>query len=215
MTVDDLAAMRRSYVEGGLAESELAPTWLEQLRRWIADSARHELLEPNAVILATADGGGAPSARTVLLKGLDERGPVFFTNQESRKGVQLAANPRAALLFPWHPLQRQVEVQGSVERVADADADAYWASRPVGSQIGALASPQSRVVGSRGELERAAEELRARYDNHGTPRPAHWGGYRVLPESVEFWQGRVDRLHDRLRYRRTAPGTWVVERLAP
>lgn len=209
-----LAAMRRSYEEGGLDEVDLAPTWLEQLRRWIADADRHELLEPNAMIVATAGPDGVPSARTVLLKGLSEAGLVFFTNRRSRKGAQLDGNPRAALLFPWHPLQRQVHVEGSVEQVSDADADAYWASRPWGSQIGAAASQQSQVIASRSELVAAAGELASRYDNQEVPRPAHWGGYRVVPETVEFWQGRRDRLHDRLRYRCDG-GAWVVERLAP
>jgi len=209
-----LAAMRRSYVEGGLDESDLAPTWLNQLRLWIAEADRHQVIEPNAMILATAGADGMPSARTVLLKGLSETGLIFFTNQRSRKASQLDGNPRAALLFPWHPLQRQVHVEGDVERVSDADTDVYWASRPRGSQIGALASPQSQVVGSRRELETAAGELVSRYDNQAVPRPAHWGGYRVVPRTVEFWQGRQDRLHDRLRYRREDVD-WVVERLAP
>lgn len=209
-----LAAMRRSYVEGGLDEAELAPTWLEQLRRWMTDAARHDMLEPNAMVLATAGAGGVPSARTVLLKGLDEHGLVFFTNYDSRKGGQLTENPRAAILFPWHALQRQVHVEGAVERISAADSDAYWATRPPGSRIGALASPQSQVIGSRDELEAAAGELMARYDNQTVPRPDHWGGYRLTPSSVEFWQGRLDRLHDRLRYRRDAGG-WIVERLAP
>lgn len=209
-----LAAMRRSYVEGGLDESELAPTWLEQLRRWMADAARHDVLEPNAMVLATAGADGVPSARTVLLKGLDEHGLVFFTNYDSRKGGQLSENPRAAILFPWHALQRQVHVEGTVARIPAADSDAYWATRPHGSMIGALASPQSEVIGSRDKLEAAAGELLSRYDNQTVPRPAHWGGYRLTPSSVEFWQGRLDRLHDRLRYRRDA-GAWIVERLAP
>ncbi|MFL5845226.1 MAG: pyridoxamine 5'-phosphate oxidase [Solirubrobacteraceae bacterium] len=211
---EQLAAMRRSYVAGGLAEADLAPTWLEQLLVWIAEAARHEVLEPNAMIVATAGADGTPSARTVLLKNLDERGLVFFTNYDSRKGRQLTENPRAAVLFPWHQLQRQVHVEGAVERLGATDADAYWASRPRGSQIGALASPQSQVVGSRRELEDAAGELTSRYDNQDVPRPEHWGGFRVVPERVEFWQGRLDRLHDRLRFRRDGE-RWVVERLAP
>jgi pyridoxamine 5'-phosphate oxidase len=205
-----LAAMRRQYVSDGLREEDLEPTWLAQLHHWIADAARHELLEPNAMVLATP----GPSARTVLLKALDERGLVFFTNYESRKARELDAEPRASLLFPWHPLQRQVEVVGTVERLAPGESDAYWASRPHGSQIGALASRQSAVIGSRTELEDAAGELASRYDNREIPRPAHWGGYRVIPETVEFWQGRLDRLHDRLRFRRDGEA-WVVERLAP
>ena len=213
MSTDDpqfLAAMRRQYVTEGLCEEDLAPTWLAQLRSWIDEASRHELLEPIAMILAT-DG---PSARTVLLKGLDDRGLVFFTNYTSRKAAQLEESGRAALLFPWHPLQRQVHVEGAVERIAPEESDAYWASRPHGSQIGALASPQSQVIAGREELEAAAGELASRYDNREVPRPQHWGGYRVAPETVEFWQGRLDRLHDRLRYRRDGDA-WVVERLAP
>jgi pyridoxamine 5'-phosphate oxidase len=209
-----LAAMRRSYVAGGLDEPELEPTWLEQLRCWIADAARHELLEPNAMVLATAGADGSPSARTVLLKALDEHGLVFFTNYDSRKSAHLEENPRAAILFPWHPLQRQVHIEGAVERIPAADSDSYWEVRPRGSQIGALASPQSQVIGSRAELEAAAGELLSRYDNQPVPRPEHWGGYRVVPDSVEFWQGRLDRLHDRLRFRRDGEH-WAVERLAP
>jgi pyridoxamine 5'-phosphate oxidase len=209
-----LAAMRRSYVEGGLDEADLAPSWLDQLRTWLSDAARHEVLEPNAMVLATASASGTPSARTVLLKGLDERGLVFFTNHGSRKGVQLAENPRAAILFPWHQLQRQVHLEGAVQQITEEESDAYWATRPHGSQIGAAASPQSQVIASRAVLEDAAGELLSRYDNHEVPRPPHWGGFRLSPESVEFWQGRVDRLHDRLRFRREDEA-WVVERLAP
>lgn len=213
MSTDDpqfLADMRRSYVEGGLDEADLAPTWLEQLHAWIADAARHDLLEPNAMILATS----GPSARTVLLKALNERGLVFFTNYESRKAAELDETGRAAVLFPWHPLQRQVHLEGAAERIPPEESDRYWRSRPHGSQIGALASRQSSVIGSRAELEAAAGELASRYDNQEIPRPAHWGGYRVIPDAVEFWQGRLDRLHDRLRYRRDGEA-WVVERLAP
>ena len=210
-----LADMRRSYEQGGLAEADLAPTWLAQFTGWMQDAVRAELTEPNAMVLATADPDGAPSSRTVLLKGVDERGFVLYTNLGSRKGAQATANPRAALTFPWHALQRQVGVTGRVERVADADSDAYFASRPHGSRLGAHASPQSAVVGSRAELEERLAALEARFPE-GTvvPRPAHWGGLRVVPDSVEFWQGRANRLHDRLRFRAVGAG-WVVERLAP
>jgi pyridoxamine 5'-phosphate oxidase len=150
----------------------------------------------------------------VLLKAVDERGLVFFTNYQSRKADELAVTPRAALLFPWHPLQRQVEVVGRVERISPEESDAYWDSRPHGSKIGALASRQSQVIGSRAELEAEAEDLQRRFGDGPVPRPSHWGGFRVAPETVEFWQGRLDRLHDRLRYRRHGDD-WVVERLAP
>lgn len=204
-----------SYDLGGLDEVDLAPTWLGQFERWLAAAAAAGIAEPNAMVLATADGDGAPSARTVLLKGVDARGFALYTNLGSRKAAEATANPRGALTFAWIALQRQVCVTGRVERVADSEADAYFASRPRGSQLGAHASPQSAVVGSRAELEQRLDELRRRWPE-GTvvPRPAHWGGLRVVPDGVEFWQGRRDRLHDRLRYRAVG-GIWVVERLGP
>ncbi len=208
-----LAAMRRSYEIGGLDEADLADTWLDQLRRWLREAEDGGVLEPNAVLLATATPAGAPSARTVLMKGLGEQGLVFYTAYDSRKGTELAANPRATLVFPWVELQRQVIVEGGVERVPDADADAYWDSRPRGSQLGALASPQSRPIDSRAVLEEARDTLAAEYPDT-VPRPERWGGFRVVPDAVEFWQGRADRLHDRLRYRLEG-GSWSVERLAP
>jgi pyridoxamine 5'-phosphate oxidase len=212
---DLLAAMRHAYQRDGLDEGALAADWLTQFRRWLADAVRAALAEPNAMVLATATTDGRPSARTVLLKGVDERGFVFYTHHTSRKGTELAANPVASLVFPWHPMQRQVIIGGAVERVDDAESDAYFASRPYGSRLGALASPQSAVIGSRAELETARAELAARYpEGTPVPRPASWGGLRVVPDTVEFWQGRPDRLHDRLRFRR-AGGGWVVERLGP
>jgi pyridoxamine 5'-phosphate oxidase len=209
----DLAALRRSYALGGLAEADLAPTWLEQAERWLADALAADLTEPNACVLATAGPDGRPSARTVLLKGLDERGFVVFTNLDSRKGREARANPAAALVFTWLDLQRQLVVTGDVEVVADAEADAYFATRPAGSRLGAWASPQSRPIGSRAELEAASAAAAARFGDE-VPRPPHWGGLRVVPDAVECWQGRPDRLHDRLRFRRQGAG-WVVERLAP
>lgn len=213
---DPLAAMRQAYRRAGLDEADLQPTWYAQLRRWIQEAERDGELEPNAMVLATASGAGAPSARTVLLKGLDERGLVFFTNLHSRKGRDLAENPRAAAVFPWIDLQRQVLVEGAVEPVAEHESDAYWITRPYNSRLGAVASPQSEVVASREELQRAFETLAARHPEDGdpVPRPQHWGGLRIVPDSVEFWQGRDDRLHDRLRFRNTAEG-WITERLGP
>jgi pyridoxamine 5'-phosphate oxidase len=205
----DLAATRRSYELAELREEDAAPTWLEQFERWYGDAqADPRVGEANAMVLAT----GGPSARTVLLRGVDERGFVFFTNRESGKGRELAADPSAALLFAWLPLERQVSVVGNARPVDDAEADAYWASRPRGSRLSAAASPQSEVIPSRAWLE----ARRARLDAAGEEidRPEHWGGFRVAPLAVEFWQGRPDRLHDRLRYRLLAE-TFVLERLAP
>lgn len=206
--------MRRSYERGGLEEGDLAAGWLQQLRRWLDDAEAGGVREPNAMVVATADAQGRPNVRTVLLKGLDDEGLVFYTNYESAKGHELAANPYASILFPWVDLQRQVRLTGPVRRVEPATSDAYFASRPYGSRIGALASPQSEVIPSRAVLEEVRDELLERYPE-AVPRPEHWGGYVVAPESVEFWQGRPDRLHDRLRYRRGDDGAWVVERLAP
>ncbi len=209
-----LAAMRREYLAASLEEADLAPTWVEQFRRWFGE-ASGVVGEPNALVLATADGAGAPSARVVLLKGVDDRGFTVFTNRESRKGRDIAANPRACLVFPWVAMERQVVVSGAVERVPDDESDAYFASRPRGARLSAAASPQSSVVESRDELLRLRAEAEARHPGDASiPRPPHWGGLRVVPDAVEFWQGRPDRLHDRLRFRR-ADGGWVVERLAP
>jgi pyridoxamine 5'-phosphate oxidase len=210
-----VARMRRSYERSGLDDADLAPDWIGQFRRWLDDAIEADLVEPNWMVVATADEQGRPSVRCVLLKGYDERGLVFYTNYESRKGRDLAVNPYAAIVIPWVPLHRQVLVRGPVERVNAAETDAYWAHRPHGSQLGAAASPQSQVVASREVLEAAFAALSQRYpDGTQVPRPAHWGGFRVLPEVVEFWQGRRDRMHDRLCYRRTEGG-WIVERLAP
>ena len=209
----DLGALRRAYAARGLEIADLAGDPFTQFGRWLDDVVRHELDEPNAVVVATADADGRPSCRTVLLKAFDPSGFVFFTNYRSRKGRELAANPTASLLFPWHPLMRQVEVVGDVEQVPEAEAEAYFATRPRGSQLGAWASEQSAVIPDRAVLERRYAELD---ETHGetVPRPEHWGGYRVRPATVEFWQGRPDRLHDRLRYRR-AGERWVIERLSP
>ena len=201
--------------ERTLDERDLAATWLEQFRRWQAEFAADGSHEATAMVLATAAADGQPSARTVLLKGVDERGFEFFTNLDSRKGRELAENPRASLLFPWYELERQVVVVGAVEAVSIERADEYFAGRPYGSRIGAQASRQSSVIADRSVLDRARAELEARYPPDGpVPRPARWAGFRVLPATVEFWQGRPDRLHDRLRFRRDGQG-WVVERLSP
>lgn len=210
-----LQSMRQIYSLGGLDESALAGTWLEQFLRWIAEAEAAGIREPNAMLFATADAEGHPSARTVLLKGVDEQGFVLYTNHNSRKGRDAAANPHGSLVFPWIDLQRQIVVCGSLQRLTDEESDAYFATRPRAAQLGAVASPQSEVIASRAALETRLAESTERYPE-GTPvlRPPHWGGLRVVPASVEFWQGRPGRLHDRLRYRREA-ADWTVERLAP
>ncbi len=206
------ADLRRDYVLAGLSEDDLAPTWLAQFDRWFGEAGG--LVEPNAVVLATASPAGVPSARTVLLKGYDERGLVVFTNLTSRKGGEALANPVATLLFSWVELERQVVVEGSVEQVDRSETEAYFLSRPRGSQIGAWVSHQSAVISGREVLEQRQAELEARFAGGDVPVPAFWGGLRVVPTSVEFWQGRSSRLHDRLRFRR-ADGAWRVERLSP
>jgi pyridoxamine 5'-phosphate oxidase len=210
---EDLEEMRESYDAGALTEQELAPNWWEQLERWIDEAVEAGVEEPNAMVLATADSDATPSARTVLLKGLDETGLTFYTNLRSRKGQELEANPRAAVTIPWLTLHRQVIVDGSVVALAPEESDAYFASRPYGSRVSAAASPQSQPVESREVLEREAARIRREHPDT-LPRPDHWGGLRLVPDMVEFWQGRPDRLHDRLRFRHTV-GEWVVERLAP
>jgi pyridoxamine 5'-phosphate oxidase len=208
----DPSELRRQYDGPPFDVEDLAPTWLEQFQRWLDDAVAATVPEPNAMVVATADAGGAPSARTVLLRGVDERGFAFYTNLESRKGREALANPRASAVFTWLGLQRQVVASGAVERVSDEEADAYWAARPVASRISAAASPQSQVVPSRHALEDAWSEVAGQGED--VARPPHWSGLRIVPETVEFWQGRRDRFHDRLRFRRQGDG-WVVERLAP
>jgi pyridoxamine 5'-phosphate oxidase len=208
----DPAGLRRQYEGPPFDLADLAPTWLEQFQRWLDDAVAATVPEPNAMVVATADAEGAPSARTVLLRGVDERGFTFYTNLESRKGREALANPRGGCVFAWVGLQRQVIARGAIERVGDAEADAYWASRPAASRVSAAASPQSQVVPSRDALEGAWAQVAQQGED--VPRPAHWGGLRIVPGEVEFWQGRRDRFHDRLRFRRQGEG-WVVERLAP
>jgi pyridoxamine 5'-phosphate oxidase len=206
--------MRREYVREALAEADVDADPVVQFGRWFEQAEQAGLLEPHAMTLATATPDGRPSARMVLLRDFDERGFCFYTNYESRKAAELAANPRAALVFWWDKLERQVRIEGTVERTSRAESEAYFASRPPGSQLSAAASPQSRVIGDRAALERRVAELATAVPDGHVPLPDFWGGYRLAHEVVEFWQGRPNRLHDRLRYRR-AGDTWKIERLAP
>lgn len=209
-----IADLRKDYTLNGLNEADAAADPFVQFRAWFDIAVAAQLPEPNAMTLATATSDGRPSARIVLLKGLDERGFVFYTNFASAKGRQLLANPFAALVFLWDELERQVRVEGAVEHVADAEADAYFASRPWGSRVGAWASAQSSVLPDRAALDAQYTALAAEYEGRNVPRPPHWGGFRVVPAQIEFWQGRSSRLHDRLRYTH-ADGGWTIERLSP
>ncbi|HEY2058929.1 MAG TPA: pyridoxamine 5'-phosphate oxidase [Amycolatopsis sp.] len=210
-----LPGMRVAYDGAPFDETALAGTWTEQLQNWLGQAVSEGIAEPNAMVLATADTDGRPSSRTVLCKGLDERGVVFYTNYTSEKSHDLTATRYASVTFPWYGLHRQVTVRGEVEKVGSSETAAYWAQRPRGSQLGAWASPQSRIVDGRRALDNALRGIERRFaDVEQIPAPPHWGGWRIRPDFVEFWQGREDRMHDRLRFHRTDDG-WHVERLAP
>jgi pyridoxamine 5'-phosphate oxidase len=217
MQPTDLANLRRSYLQSTLSEADLAPDPVSQFVVWFAEVRDAGIVEPNALVLGTAGSDARPTARTVLLKDVDERGFTVYTNYSSRKGHDIAANPWVSMLFPWHAVERQVIVTGRAERVSRAESAAYFASRPYGSRIGALASPQSSVIGSRTELEERYAALAQRYpEGTDVPLPDDWGGVLIVPDAVEFWQGRPNRLHDRLRYVRDLPDApWIVQRLAP
>lgn len=210
----DVAALRRDYARDGLRRADLEPDPVGQFRRWFGEAVAAGLLEPNAMVLSTTDGV-RPSSRTVLLKAYDERGFVFFTNYESRKAREMAAHDRVSLLFPWYALERQVGILGRAERISAAESLAYFASRPRGSRLGAWVSRQSSVIGSRQLLEMKWDEIKRKFAQGEVPLPSFWGGFRVVPAEVEFWQGRENRLHDRFRYMAEAGGRWTIERLAP
>lgn len=209
-----LAELRKEYSLAGLAEKDLARDPFRQFDKWFQEAEAAKVVEPNAMTLATTSREGRPSARTILLKGVDGRGFVFFSNYESRKGRELEANPHATLLFPWLALERQVIIEGAVTRVPREESEAYFHSRPRANQLAAWVSQQSSIISGRAVLEQSMKALEQKYADQEVPVPPHWGGWRLVPETVEFWQGRRSRLHDRLRYRRVKDG-WTIERLAP
>jgi len=214
MTTLDLAALRRDYALATLDERDVEADPIRQFERWFADAAAARVPEPNAMTLSTATRDGVPSARIVLLKGVDANGFAFYTDYRSRKGAELAENPLAALTFLWKEIERQVRITGSVSRVSTHESDAYFRTRPLGSRLGAWASHQSAVLASREELEARVQDVIGRFPDGDVPLPPHWGGFRVAPDEIELWQGRPDRLHDRLLYRRGERG-WEISRLSP
>jgi len=214
LTIETLQNLRQDYRSAALSEAEVEKDPIAQFAKWFTDALTAQLFEPNVMTLATADKTGRPSARIVLLKGFDEHGFTFYTNFNSYKGHDLEDNPRAALVFFWPALERQVRIEGTVTKAADEVADRYFHSRPTGSQIGAIASPQSSILPNREVLENKVVELNEQYLNKEIPRPAHWGGYIVNPTNIEFWQGRSSRLHDRINFQ-LIDGQWAITRLAP
>ena len=213
--MNTIADIRKDYQQQSLSEADVTQTPFDQFQRWWDEAVASKIEEPNAMTLATASADGVPAARIVLLKGFDAKGFTFFTNYESFKGMQLAENPRACLVFFWKELERQVRITGLVEKVAAAESDAYFNSRPEGSRLGAWASPQSHVIPGRDWLEKNEARFEKEFSGKIIQRPLHWGGYRVKPIGIEFWQGRPSRLHDRIQYSLQEDGAWKIERLAP
>ena len=211
----NLADLRLSYTRAGLTETDIDPDPFRQFEAWMSQAISSELIEPNAMTLSTVDGTGRPNARAVLLKGFDASGFVFYTNYESRKSREIAANPNVCLLFYWAELERQVRVVGRADRVSEAESEAYFQSRPVGHQLGAWVSNQSTVIAGREVIEASLANVAKRFEPGPVPRPPHWGGFRVVPHTFEFWQGRPNRLHDRLEYCLHTDPSWVIRRLSP
>ncbi|MFM7672437.1 MAG: pyridoxamine 5'-phosphate oxidase [Bacteroidota bacterium] len=210
-----IADIRKTYAQSQLSESDTVSNPIEQFKKWWEEAVHAQIDEVNAMTLATIDENGMPDARIVLLKGLEENGFVFYTNYLSRKGQQLTLHPKAALVFFWKELERQVRVHGLVERIVESESDAYFHSRPRESQLGAVSSPQSQVIDDRAWLESRYQEVEASFEGKEIERPTHWGGYRLVAESVEFWQGRPGRMHDRIEYKKDPSGSWFRQRLAP
>ncbi|HEY1024381.1 MAG TPA: pyridoxamine 5'-phosphate oxidase [Sphingobacteriaceae bacterium] len=217
MSIDKKAIenLRQEYRTSELLEKEIAKDPFKQFEKWFKDAMMSDLLEPNIMTLATATADGKPSARIVLLKGFDDNGFIFYTNYLSRKGKEIAKNPYASLVFYWHELERQVRIEGTIEKLSKEESERYFHSRPKDSQIGAAASPQSQVINNRKELEEKWEALEEKYHNKEVPKPSYWGGYIVKPQIVEFWQGRPGRLHDRIMFRKADKTSWKIVRLAP
>jgi pyridoxamine 5'-phosphate oxidase len=207
--------IRKEHARFTLREEDVGPDPIRLFLQWFDDAAARQVPEVNAMALATATPDGRPSVRIVLLRGVDERGFTFFTNYQSRKARELESNPHASIVFFWHDVERQIRIEGRIERVSDEESDRYFLSRPAGSRLGSWASPQSQVIPSREDLEQRFRELEDEYAAREIPRPTNWGGYRLVPDSIEFWQGRPNRLHDRLRYTRQGQNGWLIERLAP
>jgi pyridoxamine 5'-phosphate oxidase len=214
MTKTELAALRENYTKGSLDVKDVSSTPIEQFQAWFDEAVASQLLEPNAFLLSTVSNDNKPSTRVLLLKGLDN-GFTFYTNYLSRKGTELAENPNACITFFWVELERQIRIEGTIEKVADEDSDTYFHSRPRGSQIGAWVSNQSMVIESREVLEEREKHLIEKFGNAPIPRPPHWGGYRLVPNYIEFWQGRPSRLHDRIAYTLLENGDWKIDRLSP
>jgi pyridoxamine 5'-phosphate oxidase len=214
MTISSIADLRKDYTRETLNETDVDPNPFQQFQRWFDQAVSAELPEPNAMTLATATKDGVPAARIVLLKAVDDRGLTFFTNYNSNKGKELETNPQAALVFLWTELERQVRIVGTVEKVSAEESDSYFFSRPHNSRLGAWASEQSEIIPDRDVLEQKLAALKVEYENREVPRPPHWGGFRVIPREIEFWQGRSSRLHDRLLYRRDGE-SWTIERMSP